>query len=57
MRLTFLRHGMVAAQAIASEIGLFILIPLDPRLESVSINGVKHTIAKYHLVIGWISMP
>ena len=57
MRLTFLRHGMVAAQAIASEIGLFILIPLDPILESVSINGVKHTIAKYHLVIGWISMP
>ena len=57
---TFLWHGMAKAAAIASAIGLSILLPPfrhNPRLDSVRINGVRHMFVTYHLVIGQILTP
>ena len=55
-----MRHTMAEAPAIASVIGLYIInLPFrhNPRLESVSINGVRHTHVMQHSVIGRILTP
>ena len=58
MGLTLLSHWMASNPAIASEIGLALLIHSlrqGPSLESIGKYGVRHTLSAQHYVIGWVS--
>ena len=58
MVLALLIHWMASTLAIASEIGLAVLIPYlrkGPRLESIGKDGVRHTLVPYNSVISWVS--
>ena len=58
MGLALLSHWMASTPAIASAIGLAVLIPSlrqGPSLESIGKDGVRHTLVAQHSVIGWVS--